>query len=263
MCAQRPRAHLCYSSDAVEYFWLLHHNVEVLLVKSVYLLFFELICFPILLLINLYDGWFLLLNWLRLLLLNQRLSLFCSRSRGDQCRLYIRLLNSGGWGDLSLLQNGRRYWWCREIVRELHLSLHPRLLLVRLPVHKLWGQAYTIHTLRTWWQWGELTIHTGWHHTKTCWAAILLSILRHHRVTIVIHLACRYALRHSWQHLTIHISIVATLGNCYGLLVRTQLMGSLSTRITHLMRLCNTAVLSDLLGRLAAKLSLTLISRGG
>jgi hypothetical protein len=84
MCVHRGRAHRSYSSDAVKYFWLLHHNVEVLLVKSVYLLFFELICFPILLLINLYNGWFWLLNWLQLLLLNQRLSLFCSRSsRGD------------------------------------------------------------------------------------------------------------------------------------------------------------------------------------
>jgi len=118
------------------------------------------------------------------------------------------------------MQNGRRYWWCSEIVRDLHLRLHPELL-VRLPVHKLWGQTHTIHALRAWWQWGELTIHTGWHNTKTCWLTVLLSILRHYMITVVIHLACRYALSNSWQHLTIHISIVTTLCNCYRLLVRT------------------------------------------
>ena len=37
-------------------------------------------------------------------------------------------------------------------------------------------------------------------------------------------------------------------------------MGSLSARVAHLMSLCT--ILADLLGRLVAKLSLTLISRG-
>jgi hypothetical protein len=71
-------ARLSYS-DAVEYFWLLHHNVKVLLIKSVYLLFMFFELNSVTVLLNMYNGKLLLLNWLRLLLLSQRLSLFYSR----------------------------------------------------------------------------------------------------------------------------------------------------------------------------------------